>query len=260
MADTTKLTNRIISRSILPLFKVIYAADTSPVKDFLKRFDGIIQFAVHNTDTGTYIEFRDGEIDVLQGVHPNPEIYIGFKDMNAMNALFTGGKPAEIGFPKLRGLWRIPLLIKLGLLFPGLLLLMPDNTPKTEGKKALKVKMTMYMVTNALSQLNKGGDEKMMEWTAKQPDRIYQLSVQPDGDAAYLRIRGGKTKSGHGTYKRKAPFIHMKFNGLDNAYKVLCEGKDTFTAMTDGDVSMDGSPEYGGALGSFMVKIQDLVT
>ena len=260
MADTVKLTNRIILRSIFPLFKVIYEADCSKAKDILGRFDGVIQFAVHHSDTGAYLEFKDGGLEVLQGIHPRPDIYIGFRDMAAMNAMFTGGKPSEIGLPRLRGLWRLGLLVRLGLLFPGLLMLMPDNNPSDPSKRALKVRMTMYMVTNALSQLNKGGDEDMQTWTAKQPDRIYQLSVDPDGDAAYLRVKAGKTKAGRGRYARKAPFIHMRFNSLDSAYAVLCEGKDTLTAISDGDLNLEGSPEYGGAFGGFMLKIHDLVT
>ena len=69
----------------------------------------------------------------------------------------------------------------------------------------------------------------------------------------------GKSKSGHGCYERKAPFIHMMFNGLDGAYKVMAEGKDTVKAM-DGDVRVEGSPEYAGTLGSFMVRIQNMLT
>ena len=39
----------------------------------------------------------------------------------------------------------------------------------------LEVKLTVYMITAALSQYNKGGDPEMERWTARQPDRIYQF-------------------------------------------------------------------------------------
>ncbi len=45
----------------------------------------------------------------------------------------------------------------------------------------------------------------------RQPDRIYQFSVEPEGIAAYLRVRGGQTKAGRGVYQRRRPFVHMRF-------------------------------------------------
>jgi len=257
MADKVMLTNRIILRSIMPLFKVLYEADKTPIKKLLARFDGVIQFSIKGTDTGAYLEFKDGKLDVVQGLHPSPDITLPFKHVEGMNAMFTGGVPVFGGFPK--GLWRLPLLVKLIMLFLGLLLLMPNVNPKDPDKRLLKVTLIMYMVTNALSQLNKGGDEDMQFWTSKQPDRIYQMSVEPGGPAAYLRVKGGKTKAGRGYYTRKAPFVHMQFNGLDGAYKVLAEGKDTLRATVDGDVKLVGSPEYAGTMGSFMVRIQDML-
>ncbi len=257
MADKVTLTNRIALRSIMPLFKVLYEADNTPVKKALARFDGVIQLYVKGTDTGAYLVFKDGALDVLQGIHPSPDIALPFKHMAGMNALFTGGIPVFGGIPK--GLWKLPLLVKLVVLLLGLLLLMPNVNPKAPAKRELKVKMMMYMVTNALSQLNKGGDEDMAAWTAKQPDRIYQMSIDPAGPAAYLRVKGGRTKAGHGMYTRKAPFVHMRFNGLEGAYKVLAESKDTVSATADGDIRLEGSPEYAGNIGSFMMRIQDML-
>ncbi len=257
MADKVMLTNRIALRSIMPLFKVLYEADYMSVRKLLGKYDGVIQFCIKGTDTGAYLEFKDGKLDVLQGIHPNPDLALAFKHAAGMNALFTGGVPVLAGFPK--GLTKITLVGKLLLLMLGLLLLMPNMNPKDPAKRELKVKMIMYMITNALSQLNKGGDEDMMVWTGKQPDRIYQMSVDPDGPAAYLRIKAGKTKAGHGKYARKAPFVHMRFNGIEGAYKVLGESKDTVSATSDGDIKLEGSPEYAGVMGSFMMRIQDML-
>lgn len=257
MADKVDLTVRIILRSILPLFKTLYNEGGGLYKKLLAGVDGTIQFSIKGTETGAYLQFKDGVLDVIQGVIPDPGVHIAFKNPADMIALFTGGKG---GLPSVSGAWRLGLLLKLVPLFLGLLLLMPDNKPKNPKKRELKIKLTMYMVTNALSQLNKGGDTDMNTWTAKQPDRIYQLSVQPEGPAAYLRVKAGKSKSGHGIYGRKAPFIHMMFNGIDGAFKVMGEAKDTVKAMGDGDVRVEGSPEYAGVLGSFMVRVQDLLT
>jgi hypothetical protein len=83
--------------------------------------------------------------------------------------------------------------------------------------------------------------------------------MDPVGPAAYLRVKAGRTKAGHGHYTRKAPFVHMKFNGLEGAYKVLAESKDTVSATADGDIRLEGSPEYAGNIGSFMMRIQDML-
>ncbi len=261
MADTVALVNRIVCYSVLPLMRVLYEERRDrPLLRALGGVEGSVQFGVVDSEDGAWLEFADGGCKVTPGVNPATDIAILFRDRAAMNAMFTGGRPAAIGMPRLRGLWRLPLLLKTLPLVLGLTLLMPDKQPKDAPTRRLKVRLIMYMVANALSQLNKGGDEDMARWTAKQPDRIYQFSVQPDGDpAAYLRVKGGKTRAGRGIYTRKAPFIHMKFNGVDGAYKVYAENKETVSAMADGDLTLEGSPEYGGVIGSFMVRISDLL-
>jgi hypothetical protein len=261
MADNTGLINRIVCRSVLPLMRVLYEEkQDSALFRALRGVDGSFQLAVKNSEHGAWLQFSGGECKVNPGVNPQADIAILFRDQASMNAMFTGGSPTEIGMPGLKGIWRLRLLIKTLPLLMGLTLLMPDKQPKDEDTRRLKVRMIMYMVANALSQLNKGGDEDMVKWTAKQPDRIYQFSVQPEGEpAAYLRVKGGKTKAGRGVYQRKAPFIHMQFNGIDGAYKVFAENKETVSAMADGDVALEGSPEYGGVLGSFMVRVSDLL-
>jgi len=51
----------------------------------------------------------------------------------------------------------------------------------------------------------------------------------------------------------------MRFNGLEGAYKVLAENKDTVRATADNDIKLEGSPEYAGNIGSFMMRIQDML-
>jgi hypothetical protein len=257
MSDTVAIVNRIVLRSIMPLFKVLHEEDDSLLRHILARFDGTIQLAVRGEDTGAHVVLGDRGLDVVQGIHPEPDLLLLFRHKKGMNALFTGGVPALAGIP--RGLSHLGLAAKLVKLLLGLMILMPNVHPADPRRRELKVRMIMYMVTNALSQLNKGGDEEMAAWTAGQPDRIYQMSVAPAGPAAYLRVRHGRTKSGRGMYTRKSPFVHMKFNGIEGAYRVLAEAKDTVRATADGDIRLEGSPEYAGALGSFMVRIQDML-
>jgi hypothetical protein len=136
---------------------------------------------------------------------------------------------------------------------------MPNASPKDPKKRKLKVKMTFYMITTALSQYNKGGDPEMVKWTGKQPERIYQITVDKD-IAAYLRVKAGKTKAGRGVYAKRRPFVHMKFNGVEGAFPIVMNEVDMVTAVKKGYLSIEGSPEYGGNIGDFMVRIQNLIT
>jgi len=172
-----------------------------------------------------------------------------------MNAMFAG-KPAV---PFIKGLHRVGLLIKVFSVLMGLMVLMPNVKPKDPKKRRLKVKMTFYMITTALSQYNKGGDPEMAAWTKKQPERIYQISVD-EGIAAYLRVKAGRSKAGRGLFTRRRPFVHMKFNGVEGAMPIVLNEVDMVTAVKNGYLVVEGSPEYGGNVGDFMVKIQNLIT
>jgi len=41
MADKAMLTNRIVLRSIMPLFKILHEEDDTLLKHFLTRFEGV---------------------------------------------------------------------------------------------------------------------------------------------------------------------------------------------------------------------------
>jgi hypothetical protein len=173
-----------------------------------------------------------------------------------MNALFAG-KPA---LPRIQGITKLRLLIKVFSLLLGLKILMPTARPKSPEQARLKVKMTLYMISTALSQLNKAGDPDMVKWTTKQPLRVYQWSVDGEDIACYLKVKAGRTKAGRGPYTRRKPFVHMRFASVEKALPVLSNSIDTVQAMTQGYVSNEGSPEYGGQVGDFMLRIAALVT
>jgi hypothetical protein len=124
--------------------------------------------------------------------------------------------------------------------------------------------MSLYMITTALSAFNKLGDERMKEWTGKQPDRIYQFTVEPydeeKGIAAYLRVKAGKSKAGRGVYKRRRPFVHFRFNQVDGAMKVLLKEVEFVEAVGKNCVAVDGSPEYAAQLNDFMATLQEMMT
>ena len=131
-------------------------------------------------------------------------------------------------------------------------------------EKLLKVKCSLYMITRALSQYNKLGDPDMQEFCRRQPDRIYQFQVEHDGQpdyiACYLRVKAGQSKSGHGVYTRRSPFVLFHFFSLDGALKVLGKECEFVEGVEKGYVETIGSPEYACYLNDYMAILQGMLT
>lgn len=178
-----------------------------------------------------------------------------------LNTLLSGG----LALPRLVGALRHPLLlVKVLSLLMSLKLMMPSSRPTAPLKRYLKVKMTLYMVTTALSVYNKIHGGELAEWTKYQPDRIYQFTVESDDEsqriAAYLRVKAGKSKAGRGTYRYRRPFVHFRFKGVDGALPVLLKDVEFLESVERGYVQVDGSPEYSAQLNDYTGMIQGLLT
>jgi len=252
-----RMASRILLNAVLPVARVV----VEDVPAMQKAFEGVtasfqIQAGKGEEAVGAGLQVTNGAVEWFPGIKDDPDIRFSFSTLKAMNAFLIGG----LALPKIRGLIRPFLLIKFIRLLLSLKILMPDNRPKDPAKIRLKVKMVMYMITTALSQYNKAGDPDMAKWTGIQPDRIYQLSCEPEGIAAFLRIKAGKSKAGRGYYKRKLAFVHMKFNTAPNALPVFLGDVEFVEAVAKGFVAVEGSPEYAAKLNDFMQRIQALIT
>jgi hypothetical protein len=251
------LAARIFFRAAFPVIKVILEDDPKSHKAFAD-VQANVQFLAKNDGQpiGAFLVFDKGNFSVQQGFCEHPDITLSFGTVKKMNAMLAGKNV----IPGIKGLTKPVLLARVLKLLLKLKLMLPTNRPSDPAKKRLKVKLIMYMITTALSQYNKGGDPEMVKWTKSQPDRIYQLSVEPEGIAAYLRVKAGNTKAGRGLYTRRRPFVHMKFHGVDGALKVMLRDAEMVEAVEKGYISIDGSPEYGAMLNDFMQRIQAMVT
>ncbi len=256
MADhTQELRARIFLRSALPLVKVV-AAERPGYRKLLFKAHGVVQFTAADSEQAAWIELGDGTIDVKQGLHPNPSITVKFKALKDLNTFFAGGTalPSVERFAGIGNLLRVvPFLLKLKIL-------MPNAIPKDPEGKALKVKMLLYMVSNALSQLNKGGDEVMVKLVKNSPERIIQWTVEGGGPAAYLRMRGGMTKAGRGVYTRRRPYVHMIFPDIAGAFDVLTQKVGTVDAVRYSKLRMEGAMEGGKDIGVLMQRVEALTT
>jgi len=251
------LAARLFTHAVFPVMKVILNDDPK----MKQKFSGVtanVQFRAKDPagDIGAWLVLDKGDFRVEQGICDSPDITFSFSSVKKMNDMLAG-KPV---IPGISGFSKFGLLVKVFSLLLSLKIMMPDARPKKMDKKALKVKLAFYMITTALSQYNKGGDPDMVKWTTKQPDRIYQITVDGTDIAAYLRVKAGKSKAGRGVYTRKRPFIHMKFHEIDGALAVLLRDVEFVEGVAKGFVTIEGAPEYAAQLNDFMQRIQAMLT
>ncbi|HCC32669.1 MAG TPA: hypothetical protein DEQ28_02025 [Clostridiales bacterium] len=256
MPDRERILATLLMNAALPLTRTLLAERPG----LARRYGGwnrVVQFqVVGDPDLACYLEFTAGQLAFVRGRHRAPTIDFRFRRPAAFSALLTG-KPA---LPAIRGALRHPgtLLGVLPLLL-GLTILLPGKRPRDPAGRELKVRLLLYFITVALSQLNQAADPGMRRFTAKMPDRIFQWSVEPDGPAAYLRVCQGKTRAGKGLYPGRRPFVHMRFESVDDAFLVLTGQVDNVEAMRRGMLVVDGSPEYSKDISAIMKRIEALI-
>ena len=251
------VTAQLFMNAAFPVLQVLMDEDPG-LKG--KRFDHTIQFGAMNDGEllCCHLIFRDGKLEVVQGPAEKADVTMTFSSVEKMNALLKG---TGMNLPAMRG----NLIVGLRFLLNYLMRLkIMTNEPKNDLEKYLKVKCSLYMICRAMSTYNKLGDPDFHEFCQRQPDRIYQFRVE-DGQggtkiACYLRVCQGKSKSGHGVYARRTPFVLFRFTSVDGALKVLNKEEEFVAAAEKGLVETVGSPEYACYLNDYMAIIQAMVT
>lgn len=244
-------------KAVLPVLRILLKEDPKTTKKFKDVNANVVLRAKHeNGFIGANLVFADGDLSVEPEPAKKGNLIFTFGSVKKMNTFLGGG----IALPAIKGISNIKLLIRFISTLLMLKLMMPNVRPKDAHKKYLKVKLALSMVSTALSKLNKSGYKDMQEWTSRQPDRIYQLSVTNEDIAVYLRVKAGKTKAGRGFYTRKRPFVHMKFASVDSALKILLKDVAFVEAVDQHHIIIEGSPEYANSLNDFMMTVQNLIT
>jgi len=260
------MTAKLFFNAAFPVMQVLLDEDPK-IKEKFKDVVATVQFGARNSGSGSeggllacHLVFDCGKLTVVQGPAENPDIALTFPSVEKMNALLRGG----MALPSIKGLKNAGLLIKFLSLLMGLTIMSPSKRPKDFKGQSLKVKMCLYMITRALSQFNKLGDPGMQEFCRRQPDRIYQFTVENGEDkeyiACYLRIKAGNSKSGHGVYTRRSPFVHFRFLSVEGAMAVLLKDVEFVEAVEKGYVETIGSPEYACYLNDYMAILQGMLT
>jgi len=251
------VTAQLFMNAAFPVLQVLM--DESP-KLKGKKFDHTIQFGAKNGGEllCCHLVFKDGHLDVVQGPAEKPDVKMTFSSVEKMNGLLKG---TGMYLPRISGNFIAAFDFLLNYLM-GLKIM--TNEPKSELEKYLKVKCSLYMICRAMSTYNKLGDPDFHEFCERQPDRIYQFRVEDGGDpakvACYLRVCRGKSKSGHGVYEKRTPFVLFRFTSIDGALKVLGKEEEFVAAAEHGYVETVGSPEYACYLNDYMAVIQAMVT
>ena len=254
------MTAKLFLNAAFPTMQVLLDDDPKLHRKFA-HFRGVVQFGAQNGGEllCCHLIFDNGALTVVQGPAEKPDLCLIFSSVEKMNALLKGG----MTLPGIRG--KVTMLPNVLSVLMGLkIMTKPNDKLKDEAEKALKVKCSLYMITRALSQYNKLGDPDMQEFCRRQPDRIYQFRVEHGGDpayiACYLRVKAGKSKSGHGVYTRRSPFVLFRFLSLDGALKVLGKECEFVESVEKGYVETVGSPEYACYLNDYMSILQGMLT
>lgn len=261
MTKDDKYALRIFFFSALPLVKVI--AETDP--KFSKKFTGksfVFQISVLSEEflkTGklaTHYVVDNGNWTVVVGEsHPSPDIELEFDTVDKFILFFTGkGMP----LPKMKGVLKnfgkfVAILLTL-LRMAGLL--QAKDAPKNEFDQVLLVKLYFYLLSSGISQLNKVDNPEVKSFTATSPDRAYAYAVDGYPELqAWLRISKGQSKSGRGEYPRCKPFLTMRFDTPLHALDILMSKGDMIEYIKQGFLTIEGAPEFGGALGNLMMLV-----
>lgn len=255
------MTAKLFFNAVFPVMQVLLDDDLK-IKSKFQNVSATVQFGAKDGSSllACHLIFDHGQVNVVQGFAESPDLMLTFPTVAKMNALLCGG----LALPSIKGVRHVGLLINFLSLLMGLMLMSPKQRPKDPAKQHLKVKMSLYMITRALSQYNKLGNPEMHEFCLRQPDRIYQFTVEEGDDpvsiACYLRIKAGNTKSGHGVYTRRTPFVHFRFLSVQGALAVLLKDVEFVKAVELGYVETIGSPEYSCYLNDYMSTLQAMLT
>ncbi|MDD6276314.1 MAG: hypothetical protein PUB20_05785 [Clostridia bacterium] len=262
MASEAFLTNKIFLNAVLPLVKVI-ATDVPSLAKMFAKTHCIYQVSALDANApcgkyATHFTVNNGEWKVCADkVATNAHIELEFKSIDTMNAFFKG-KMSPATLPKMKGIAKKPkdFVAFMAVLLKMSSLLSAKEAPEDEETQKLMVKCFFYLLSSGISQLNKNGHEEVHDWASKSPDRVYAWAVDGYPEiSAYLRVKAGKTRAGRGTYKRAMPFFTMRFDSLPSALGILLSTDDMLESTKQGKLIMDGAPEFGAQIGSFMIQV-----
>lgn len=249
--------SRIFLNAVLPLLKVM-AADKESVRKGFAGKNGVVQVSAldgQNGKIGTHFFVEDGTLRFAKGLYETPHLELEFPTVAGLNGFFSG-KSKKL--PKIKGGLRHPLLLvaTFNALLSMAAALGATKPPESEADQDLVVKMYFYLLSSGISQLNKAGHPAVSKWVASSPDRVYAWTVEGKPElSAYLRVKAGNSRAARGVYERSKPFFTMSFDSSKSALGILLSIDDMVEATKAGRIIMKGAPEFGAAIGEYMLIV-----
>ena len=256
MTENQLYASTVFFKAAIPLLKVV-ANEVPALGNKFKNKTFTLQLSAHDGKEkyATHFEIENGEWQAKPGVvHENPTIELSFPNIDHF-IKFMAGKTKKL--PKLKGVKNLGTFVSvMRLLLKMASLLQAKNLPKKEEDRKLLVKLYFYLLSAGISRLNKAGHKEIHEWALKSPDRVYAFQVDGEEDlAAWIRVKAGNSRAGRGKYERCMPFFCLRFSSIEYALDILLQKGDMLEYTKASKLIMDGAPEFGAQLGSFMMTI-----
>lgn len=257
-SNETIYTNRIFMNAALPLLKTI-ASDVPEIRSKFDGVDAVYQVsAMANAEEkrATHFIVENGEWSVKLGEYLGDKKIDGelqFSSMEKMNEFFKG-KMTSLPKFKIKNFGKFLKFMTVLLKMSSLLGL--TAPPEDEATKDLLTKLYFYLLSAGISQLNKAEHKEIHDWTLTSPDRVYAWAVEGKPElSSYLRIKAGKSRAGKGEYKRSKPFFCLKFDNTTSALEILMGTADMLDYTKKSKLIMEGAPEFGGQIGTYMLQV-----
>lgn len=286
------LAAKLFMRAAFPVMRVPLEEDPKMVKKFA-NINTIVEFTAADEENplACHMIFLTQEkadqlyegrrFKVIQKAYEAPEgwedikvMRFHFKTIKSFLGVLKGNNPTEmLGIlgPVMKNIFNSACMPFIGLLL-SLTKMMPNFNPKADEpfQQYLKVKMSLYLITTAMSVATKLGWQPMVDWTIRQTDRVYQFKVGPTLDkdgkeiypeiGAYLRVKYGKTKGGRGFYTRKSPFVLLDFPNPNGTLALLSGEYPFVSAVSHGFVTIIGAGDsYAVTFNDIMAKVQNML-
>lgn len=286
------LAAKLFMRAAFPVMKVPLTEDPKIVKSFA-NLNTIVEFSADDDESPLACHmiflnqekadllFEGKRFKVVQSAYELKEgwedvqvMKFHFKDIKTFLGVLKGNGIADmLGIlpPVLKNIFKKGILAFIGLLL-SLTKMMPNFVPGPDQpfQQYLKVKMSLYLITTAMSAATKLGWQPLVDWTTKQTDRVYQFHVGPTLDkdgkeifpeiGAFLRVKFGNTKGGRGIYTRKSPFVLLKFPNPTGTLDVLTGKYNFVDSVAHGSVAIIGAGDsYAVTFNELMAKVQNML-
>lgn len=300
--ETDVLTTQIYFRAAFPALKAALDTDPKQQKAF-EKINAVVEFRAADdaNPLACYMVFLTEDMaskaasgkryKVYQGEYPgyiemaDGSQYKGlkvtkfyFKSIKSLLGVFKGDKTTDmlgIVGPLLKNIFK-PATLKFLFLMLMLMKTMPDCLPTQDQpwEQFIKVKLSLTLITKALSTANKLGWETFKKWGQGQPDRIYQFkvgaTVDANGKEIYPEITEAlrvKTITKTGELKTKAshtlakyPFVLFSFPNPDACIKVLSGKVDFVECVAKQYVTIVGAGDsYAVTFNNLMTQVQNLL-